>query len=156
MHNNRGFTLIELLTVVVILGILTSMALPQYRKSIQRASAANALINLKTIFDSAKRYKSSYSSWPTSFRGLDVELLDVSSDGIMGDFQYSFSSSNGGQVSACRLVGSSADSSYCLRADYRKNGQRDVYTCAYTDNKYQSLCESMGTCAENSKECVIE
>ncbi len=159
MNRKHGFTLIELLTVVLILGILTSFALPQYRKSIQRAAATNALINLKTIFDAAKRYNSSNSAWPSSFKGLDVEFLDADTDGNIGDFRYSFSTSPNA-VSACRIVGTAANTAFCLRAYYSKivSGvqQRDVYTCTYLSNKYQSLCESMATCPAEGSECIIE
>ena len=157
MNKKRGFTLMELLTVVIILSILSAVAIPQYTKVIQRADAVNALISLKTIYESAKRYNSSYGAWPTSLDGLDVKLLlNEDSQNQSGKFEYSFDAAHK-IASACRVVGSSAENAYCLQAQYKKPGaaKKDTYSCLYLSAKYQPLCESMGACPEGNNECPI-
>lgn len=73
----KGFTLLELLVVVLIIGILSSAALPQYRRAVERAEMMEALTQGKTIYDSAVRYKSANGDSPTSFTQLDAILTGV-------------------------------------------------------------------------------
>ena len=51
----KGFTLIELLAAVLIMGILTAVALPQYRRSLERTRVAEALQMLPSIYDARER-----------------------------------------------------------------------------------------------------
>ena len=74
--NNSGFTLIELLVVVLIIGILSAVALPQYQKTVLKSRTAEAWANLSAMNKAIEVYCLENPD-ATHDTGLDKELLSV-------------------------------------------------------------------------------
>ena len=68
----KGFTLMELLIVVIIIGILAALAIPQYTKTIERAHWAEAIDNLGQIRSAEIRYFAERDAYTSNFGGLDI------------------------------------------------------------------------------------
>ncbi len=74
MYPKNGFTLIELLVVVLIIGILSAVALPQYEWAVEKSRAAEALAVLKTLRDAQEVYYMANGAYASDFTALDVEV----------------------------------------------------------------------------------
>ncbi len=74
--NRKGFTLIELLVVVLIIGVLSAVALPQYTTAIEKSRATEALTLSGAVRYAAERYYLQRDVWPTNenLKKLDIEL----------------------------------------------------------------------------------
>ena len=71
-NSRRAFTLIELLVVVLIVGILSSIGLAQYRKAVWRAKSTEARMIFRSVEDAVRRYYLANDNVPTSFDELDI------------------------------------------------------------------------------------
>ncbi|WP_432634792.1 type IV pilin protein [Candidatus Avelusimicrobium sp.] len=71
-----GFTLIELLVVVLIIGILSAVALPQYTRAVEKSRVAEAKTVLKAIAQAQDAYMlASPDGGPTDdFSQLDITI----------------------------------------------------------------------------------
>jgi len=78
-RNEAGFTLIELLVVVLIIGILASIAIPQYFKVVERAKATEAVSFVMNVKNAMARYQARYGIIFADVR--DLNQLDVSFPG---------------------------------------------------------------------------
>lgn len=68
---HKGFTLIESLVVVLIIGILASVALPQYQKAVEKSKATQALVLLKALAQAQAVYYLANGRYATQFNQLD-------------------------------------------------------------------------------------
>ncbi|MFH1062552.1 MAG: prepilin-type N-terminal cleavage/methylation domain-containing protein [Candidatus Omnitrophota bacterium] len=91
--NRKGFTLVELLMVVIIIGILVTLAVPSYYKSIERAKGGKAKSSLRTITNAQIQYRALNDTY---VNGADLTLLaDVDlpaelQDGATGDGDWTY------------------------------------------------------------------
>ena len=77
---SRGFTLIELLVVVLIIGILASVALPQYTKAVAKSRYSQLITAGKSLKDAMEVYYMANGNYPQYWGDLDIEFKGCTAD----------------------------------------------------------------------------
>ncbi len=77
----KGFTLLELLVVVLIIGILAAIALPQYQMAVEKSRAAEVLMTISTMKKQIEFYLLS-NNLPN--QGRTIQFEDLSNVELQG------------------------------------------------------------------------
>ena len=62
--NRKGFTLVEILIVVIILGILAAIVIPQFSEASDDARLSSLISDLQTVRSQLELYRVQHSSYP--------------------------------------------------------------------------------------------
>lgn len=71
---NKGFSLLELLVVILIIGVLAAIALPQYKRAVWKSRAANLYTQITPIGSAIQRYYMVHGTWANEFNDLDIDI----------------------------------------------------------------------------------
>ena len=70
--SQRGFTLIEIMVVVVIIGILGAIVVPQFMSRPDQAKATAAKVDIQAISTALEIYRLDNSHYPSTQQGLEA------------------------------------------------------------------------------------
>ena len=144
-----GFTLIELLVVVLIIGILASVALPQYQKAVMKARAAEAWTNLRIINEALaiKQMEDDYQVQNYTFADLPAVFINedgTSATDSFGTKTWGYILGSHGAVATYRLKDAP-----CTNLSIYQGKQY----CAADCNGH-SLCDKFGFTKQVSGPCL--
>ena len=117
----KAFTLLELLVVVLIIGILAAVAVPQYQKAVEKSRMTEAVSLVRAIANANQVFFMANGRYATQY---EMELLDIEVPGSLTTalggkriktkyFIYSPNTDGGGALAVAQHVA--------------QNGSADVY-----------------------------
>lgn len=85
----KGFTLIELLVVIVIVGVLSAVAIPQFLNQVRRSRTAEAQAALTAVGRGAETYRLDFTKYPAGYSviafGCPTTYCGAKQDKFMND-----------------------------------------------------------------------
>ncbi|KJG13292.1 MULTISPECIES: type II secretion system major pseudopilin GspG [Photobacterium] len=78
-QKQRGFTLLEVMVVIVILGVLASLVVPNLLGNKEKADQQKAVTDISSLEQSLEMYKLDNSVFPTTDQGLEALVTKPSS-----------------------------------------------------------------------------
>ncbi len=154
MYQNTGFTLIELLVVVLIIGILSAVALPQYRVAVEKSRLTQQITLVNAVVRAQELYYLANDQFSDNLADLDFGLPSGCSFPSATDLSwvgcgnYSINYKHGG--SSCNVHGTNSSRWDTGSIRYEKlmtvgGCTGETFCHAETaDAVAQSVCKSMG------------
>ena len=96
LTNTSGFTLLEIIIVIIIVGVLASLALPRFFATVEFSRSTEAFASLTAIRGSLERC---YLQRNASYSGCtDFTLLDIEDPGQAPNAHFAYSIQNPGAI----------------------------------------------------------
>ena len=99
INKQGGFTLVELMVVIVIVGILASIAVPAYNDSVRKGRRADAKSTLTTVAARMEQYFMDNKTYTTDL--TDLGYADDPADSTDGFYEITAAACTGGVIATC-------------------------------------------------------
>ena len=86
--NKKGFTLVELLAVIVILGIIALITVPNVLKTINNSKGKLKTVQVETLKGACKNYVTKHAGDPALDDGTCISLATLYSEGFLDSDTY--------------------------------------------------------------------
>jgi type IV pilus assembly protein PilA len=104
---NEGFTLIELLVVIIIIGILSAIALPNFLNQTAKAKQSEAKQNVGVVNRTQTAYRAENAAFANSFDNLAIGTLTGSTGASTTNYSYTVS----GGTDTASIIATARDTS---------------------------------------------
>ena len=139
LNTRRGFTLMELLIVVLIIGILSAVALPQYQRAVLKSRFAALKPTADAIKTAQEAYYMEHGEYADNMQDLTVKSTPTGEH----DTVITFSETDG--YDYVRASTDLSHNRYTLYLDHSKQFPGNVYCEALaTDENAKGLCIAEG------------
>ncbi len=156
LFNNGGFTLIEILVVVLIIGILAAIAVPQYQKAVEKARATEAVLTISTLEKAIDRWllengipsdgyvmlgEGEYSGYTRANLDIDLPCIETEDNSCYLNL-HSFQAYCTSDI--CSITSYPTGNKYYVLYSQR-NFQTNIWerTCGYFDSVTKTVCDSL-------------
>jgi prepilin-type N-terminal cleavage/methylation domain-containing protein len=141
--NKRGFTLIEIIIVIVILGILATLALPRITGQMESSKGAEAM----NMFGAIRRAAVNCADMAD---GIGTSCVTWANLGMRAPEGAKFSykskyDSNMMKFTAISNAGSSAGKQICLQVNQSNGSAAFTYSDTAADNVFSGIVSKVGT-----------
>ena len=152
----NGFTLIELLVVVLIIGILSAIALPQYQVAVEKSKVSTLLPLLSTLATAQQAYYLANNTYASNLEDLGIEIPGANLLESASRYTFSYYTTTQGQH-----FGISSDSGQVYAGPYLFQfnmviQSKDTLCYAKSDSKVAvQVCKSLGVTSLENANCGL-
>ena len=135
--SKAGFTLLEILIAVMIIGVLTTVALPLYRGAIDKSRWSKMIAPARAVATAQEAAYMNQGGYTANIEDLDISLPEG------GDMSYTlYTTTNGDDANFVRIASTHLDNVRLARYYKNNEGFEDQLYCeaASADERANKLC----------------